>query len=464
MKKIILLMAFALVFSAMETTAQTEKFDIATFTPPAGWQRLDSNNVLIFHNYRTVGNGTVFCQIILFPSKTGSSNAAKNFTDEWNNLVAKTTSSSTKPVTETEKTPDGWTVVKGYGNVTQQGVTYTCILATVSGFGKMMSVMVNLAGQDFLQDVESFLQSFELDSKAAVAKSATTPPNAAANFDWSNYSFIPPQGWQMLRTNQYIMLSQSQTPEHGCIVSIFPPMQSSGNLETDARNLFGQMYPGWSYRFTGEKHDDISKGYTLQGLEYCMIEAPMHKQRPDGYYYDYEDGAIWVIGMGKQIVVVTGRHNRNIACFCFHQYEYWRRFFNSFTVKGQAAAKGAQEDLAKRVVGDWMAIGSTALTEYIFAANGNYQFIGAFGTSTKTSDAYFDYIHTQTSSFTGDGSYSIKNNQLVLKRRGDKATEQMPCRFETVNHGGTGWKDRLYLRKISEVDGKEYEVCYEKRK
>jgi hypothetical protein len=33
-----------------------------------------------------------------------------------------------------------------------------------------------------------------------------------------------------------------------------------------------------------------------------------------------------------------------------------------------------------------------------------------------------------------------------------------------VNHGGTGWKERVYMLKVSTVDGKEYEVGYEKEK
>ena len=258
------------------------------------------------------------------------------------------------------------------------------------------------------------------------------------------------------------MLSQTSNIQEGCVITILPPIQSSGNLETDARSIFNQMYPGWGYRFTGEKREDLVKGFTRQGLEYCMIQAPMSRQRPDGYYYDYEDGNVWVIGLGKEIVVVAGRHNRLTACLCYHQYENWGRFFNSFAIKGKQPSTNA-EDQGKRILGDWMALGSTALTEYIFAANGNYKFIGVGGSTTTRSDANYDYIYIKTSSFNGDGSYSVKNDQLTIRGRGDKS-EQIPIRFDKVNHGGTGWKDRIYMRKISAGDGKEYEVCYEKVK
>jgi hypothetical protein len=97
------------------------------------------------------------------------------------------------------------------------------------------------------------------------------------------------------------------------------------------------------------------------------MEADMKKLRPDGYYFDYEDGAVWVIKYGNQIAVITGQHNRNMACFCKQKYEYWNRFFNSFTIKTSEAPKNSASEVSKRIVGDWMSIGGSALNEYLFA-------------------------------------------------------------------------------------------------
>ncbi|HYF30249.1 MAG TPA: hypothetical protein VD993_03925 [Chitinophagaceae bacterium] len=441
--------------------AQTYKFDIASFIPPKGWQRVDSNGVLLLHDYRTQNNLTSFCQIMVFPSRASSNNPQNNFNDEWKARIAQPLNTSVKPMVTTEKTPDGWTVVSGMANLTQQGITYTCILSVISGFGKVMTIMVNLAGQDYVAEVEKFMNSFELDSKATAATGNDAKPSPGGAFNWSNYSFIMPDKWTVSKTNQYTLLSQSPAGE-GCLITIFPPQPSSGNLETDARSLFNQMYPGWKFRNTGEKQYRILKGYTTQGLEYCMMEGDMHKMRPDGYYYDYEDGAVWVISMGKQVAIVTGRHNRLLSCYCHHYYENWRRFFNSFTVKNQLPPKNT-EDASKRIIGGWMAIGGMALTEYIFAANGNYQFIGAYGTTSKVTEGYNDYLQIKTSAWKGDGTYSIRGNQIIFKKYGSQTADQVRFRFEKVNHGGTGWKDRLYMLQVSVADGKEFEVCYEKQ-
>ena len=293
-----------------------------------------------------------------------------------------------------------------------------------------------------------------------LAQNQSTPVTG----DLKSYNYLSPPNWYKTENKDYVMLSQSPNVREGCTLTILAPLPSSGSLEVDAKSIFDQMYPGWKFRYTGEKQYDISKGYTPQGLEYFMMEAPMHKMRPDGYYYDYEDGAVVAIGFGKQVAVIAGRHNRLLACTCNQDYEKWRRFFNTFNVKNQLPAKGSQEDASKRILGSWMAMGSGALTEYVFAANGNYQFIGAYGSSSGTRRDYDEIITIKSSAWQGDGSYAFSANQLLFKRRGDANTEKVPFRFEKVNHGGAGWKDRLYMLKINSGDGKKYEVCYEKGK
>lgn len=286
---------------------------------------------------------------------------------------------------------------------------------------------------------------------------------AAAQSDWNNYSFIVPDKWFVTTAKDHVKLSQSQT-EQGCVITILEPQPSSGNLEKDVVSVFGMMYPGWSFRNTGAKQYDLSKGYTPQGLEYCMIEGNVSKARPDGYYYDYEDGTAMVVSFGNQVAIISGRHNRLIACNCYNQYEGWRRFFNSFTVKNQPASKNADSATAKRIIGSWMTMGSGAATEYILAANGNYQFIGGFGSSSTQTRGNDDYLVLKGSAWQGDGKYVIRGDQITFTRRGDAKPEQARFRLEKVNHGGTGWNDRLYMRKTDATNGKEYEVCYERRK
>ena len=457
MRKILVYMSAVIISSA--ALGQKVKFDIASFTPPKGWQRIDSNGVVAFFDTKTVQGGTTFCQLFLYPSRPSSGKASTDFENEWQQLVVRPTGFQGKPKTELGNA-DGWEVTTGYSNITQSGMTFTTMLVTATGFGREMSVLVNVAGQDYMNQIQNFLNEFDLDSKAAAALNETNKTSTRSSGSINDYQFESPERWYTFKNKDNILLSQYQTTSYGCILNIWPPQPSSGNLEKDARNIFNLMYPGWQYRWTAEKKEDVSQGNTLQGLEYCMIEAGMQKQRPDGYYYDYEDGQVLVIKMGNQIAVITGRHNRGeMVCFCKHQYEYWNKFFNSFTVNNIAPQKNS-DDVVKRIVGSWQSMGGSALTKYIFAANGHYQFIGAYTTTSRISR---DMIEMRTSGFTGDGAYSISGNKLSTTYERDRSKNSVvQYRLERVNHGGTGWKDRLYILDKGVYDGKPYEVCYEK--
>jgi len=89
MKKIFLLLTCLVTFCFLR--AQIEKFDIARFIAPAGWQRVDSNGVVAFLDSRINNGLTSFCQIFLYPSHASSGNASGDFTSEWDARVVKPT-------------------------------------------------------------------------------------------------------------------------------------------------------------------------------------------------------------------------------------------------------------------------------------------------------------------------------------------------------------------------------------
>lgn len=284
-------------------------------------------------------------------------------------------------------------------------------------------------------------------------------PYAQKSFD--DYTFTTPENWMVQKNKDFIMLAQSQDPGAGCVIQILLPAASSGNLEQDAKNVFGMMYPGWEYRNTGEKQHDLVKGHTAQGLEFCMMQAPMKKVRADGFYYDYEDGSALVIGLEKQMVIIAARHNRLLSCECDRKYDLWKRFFKSFTIKNALLPKTKPEEASKQIIGVWKIAESMAVSDYVFAANGNFSHGGAIATSSTSRDQQYEYLHIKSYSFEGDGSYSIFNNVLTLKKRGAKEPDKKEIRFEKVNHGGTGWKDRMYMLG-KDVTG-YYETRYEKQ-
>jgi hypothetical protein len=268
--------------------------------------------------------------------------------------------------------------------------------------------------------------------------------------------FVAPAGWGVQQQADHIRL---QNMASGCLILVIEPQPTSGSLEQDARAAFDLMYRGWAYQKAGEHAYVLSKGRTAQGLDYTSMEAAMSATTADGRYH-LEEGLAVVILAGTSIVIVAARHNSSMLghdrCTT---YEGWPRFFSSFTVNN-ATPPAQTDDPATRIIGRWTTTESGASGEYVFAANRRYRLAGALGTTYTTSEHDHDVIYAATSAFEGDGSYAVSGNQLTLSPRAG-VPDHVPFRFVQVNHGGSGWRDQLWL---SRKDARgEYEVRYDRQ-
>jgi hypothetical protein len=449
MKKISLLTLLSLLL-AYFLHAQ-DKFDIASFTAPVGWQRADSNGVLSFTDAKTTNNQLTFCQIFIYPSKPSGNSKTKDFENAWTSLVANVTGSKKKPKTTTEKTPDGWTAITGADNMSVKGINYTAMVTSVSGYGKVMNILVNVAGQEYAAAVDNFFQHLEFD-KNAMSNATTNRPAGS----YEDYSYTMPEKWITKRENGFMHLIQEENGKYGCYISLFNPETSSGNIETDVRNYFAAMYKGWQLLNVGR--DVVTKGYTWQGIEYCMMEGSM--MRPKGEQYDYEEGGIIAFKFGNTLGIASIRHEPvGLYCQCKKNFNTWGRFVNTFTLKGFTPAPPAQNP-SSMIVGSWMLAQGGALNNYIFAANNRYQYYGGYGDYVKV-DA--TTIASRSTVFKGDGKYVVAGNKLTITPDSRKnQPETYRVRFEKVNAGGKGWKDRIYLLNENPVGGKPYESIYER--
>jgi hypothetical protein len=282
------------------------------------------------------------------------------------------------------------------------------------------------------------------------------------NISISNYEFIVPEGWQVMNKEGHVFI---QSQASGCQILILEPQASSGDLEADAIAVFDMMYPtaNWRYTYQDERKYALARGYLPKGLRFSMMEASMNATTTDGQYHT-EDGVALVIQAGDQIVIISIRHSSLLSHWdCKNKYTVWPRFFNSLDVQSVPRPMHSEFEPEKRLIGVWkLASGGVASGEYVFAANGNFKQTGGVGTSTTTSDDYYQYIHIKSYAFEGDGSYSLDGEKLILKRRAESIPEQRQFRLEEVNHSGTGWTDRIYLLSHDSSIGGPSEVCYEK--
>lgn len=293
-----------------------------------------------------------------------------------------------------------------------------------------------------------------------VVPGISIPDTGGIITDNFGYSYIAPENWSLQKGNGYNLYTQQLADgSPGCRLLIIPPVVSSGKLEDDVKNIFSQMYPGWRFYYSDARHDDLIKGFTKQGAPYYMLEAYMVKDRPAGGL-DSETGSALVIGNGNQYAILALRHEiTGLNCLCKKRYNTWHRFFNSFTIKNLNPIKESDTN-PTRFIGSWMASGDRSIGEYIFAANGRFQYLGGYGSYTKISN---EWLELKTSAWQGDGSYSIQGDRLIFKRKGETKGDEYRFRFESINRGSTGWKERLCLLNEHPRDnGPAYEACYEK--
>lgn len=184
--------------------AGRETFDTATFTAPPGWERVAIQGMVSF---RTPASPQGFAQIFIFPSKPSAGNPQANFQAEWKRLVTTPLGAAPPAQLNTDQTPSGWTAVSGAVDVTREKSTFAVLLITATGQERMASVVVNLAGQAHLAEVETFFRQLEFRVGAAGTPPGSTPqrpaesaaPPASPASSAASLVPIPPAGFDKNR-------------------------------------------------------------------------------------------------------------------------------------------------------------------------------------------------------------------------------------------------------------------------
>jgi hypothetical protein len=483
MKKIIM---FGLVlFFACRVIGQKESFDIARFVPPAGWQRIDSNGMVVFANSRTTNNMTSFCQIFLCPSRPSRRSPMENFAMEWKDRVVRVQGNLDDPKPQMEKPDKGWTPVTGHVNITiGQNMTYTCVLVVATGFGRVMSIIINIAGTDFSDDARVFLEKMDLDSRGVASGGSTGSGSvesgsvesgateSAATGSGSNgsgvgpgsltdYIYDVPPGWKPTQYPDGIVMQPpvSNTGEK-CSLILWPMRPATDNLQNDAIGAFNDIFKGWIAK-NGDTQNSLIRGTSAQGWDYFIIKEDITKP---GGNYPPQFGFVCVIRLGNRVAAISGMSKDPLvsACFGLNLTDVWPKFFYSLRFKGWGSAMSDAE-IKKRMAGVWMMATATVGDRWVFAPNGRYASAAAAQRYTATSSSEVLAI---TDAYFGNGSYSLKGCNIFFTGDNDKSVTQKGWyRLEEESKdGGNTWASKLYIRRISDVNGEEYEVGYHRQR
>jgi hypothetical protein len=155
MKKILLLFHFAL--GVMNSHAQSETFDITTFTAPKAWKKEKSESAIQFSK-EDAAKGT-YCMITLLKAVPGTSNAKENFDAAWETVVKSMVKVEAAPTMQPGASENGWEAQSGYSPFELEGNKGIALLVTSSGFDKMVNIVILTNTDIYEKEMTAFLES-----------------------------------------------------------------------------------------------------------------------------------------------------------------------------------------------------------------------------------------------------------------------------------------------------------------
>ena len=167
-----------ILLTVLSVAAQTDKFDIVTYSIPAGWEVKKGTDTVQFTKEDKATNG--FCIVTLYRSVNSVGGARANFDAAWSALVNETLKTDAKPQMGTPGLKDGWSAELGLAPVTTSELKGAALLTTATGNGKMISVLVLMNTDAFQKETETLIDSIKLPPVKAVAAQSTASTAPAA--------------------------------------------------------------------------------------------------------------------------------------------------------------------------------------------------------------------------------------------------------------------------------------------
>lgn len=157
--------------------AQTAKFDIMTYTAPAGWTVEKDAGSLRF----TRSSGGDYCVISLTRSVDSIGESVKNFDLLWKAMATEGLNAGA-PQRGGAGEKNGWQAEVGIAPFEKDGIKGAALLTTFTGNDKVVAILAITNTDKFQPEIEAFVDSVNLPPIAAI-KAPTTAPAAEPTGD-----------------------------------------------------------------------------------------------------------------------------------------------------------------------------------------------------------------------------------------------------------------------------------------
>lgn len=165
MKQLLIVIICFLSFSLSSLAQTSETFDIATFQPPKGWTKQSSPDSVRFSTEDK--SSGAYCLITLLKSLPGPGNSKENFAAAWQLLVKGAVNVAAAPQMFPSNNPEDWALEGGFAPFEKGGEKGVALLYTISGYGKMVNIMILTNTQAYESNITTFVESISLKKPVA---------------------------------------------------------------------------------------------------------------------------------------------------------------------------------------------------------------------------------------------------------------------------------------------------------
>jgi hypothetical protein len=291
---------------------------------------------------------------------------------------------------------------------------------------------------------------------------AQTPAPSPASL--GEYEYTAPPGWA---TKQYpdgiVLMSPASATNEVCVVTLWPMRSAGTNLLTDANRIFQDVYKTYELRNRTTRGtpmpSSVVRGTSGQGWEYVIVRRGIAPRGSPESRLAF----VLVAKLNDRLAVISGVSKDPLVSTCFGELAYnaWPRFFYSLSFKNWTPTDQTGA-MRRRIAGVWTMATASVADQFVFAGNGRYASAAAARQYSRISSS--EALET-TQAFFGNGAFTLRGNAITLTPddRNSRAETGFIRVEDESKDEGTSWVEALYLLRVSAVDGKDYEVRYQKK-